>query len=255
MIEQAFKQEKTLFIPFIMAGHPSMDESFKAILTLSEAGADIIELGVPFSDPVADGPVNQRAAEIALKQHVALDGILSMVKNIRLQGCQTPILLFTYFNPILAFGCERFSIQAKDAGVNGVLIVDLPPEEGYDFYTLLKRAGLGVVLLASPTTDPLRFSLYKELKPSFVYYISRLAVTGAQEALSVHLETEVNRLRTVLPDVNIAVGFGISSPEQAAIVAQFADGVVVGSVLVDALQEKGMVSFRQLALALRAAVS
>jgi tryptophan synthase alpha chain len=254
MIKQAFKQKKAVFIPFIMAGHPSIVESMQAIAALSESGADIIELGVPFSDPVADGPVNQRAAEIALSQGVTLSSILSMVRDLRLQGCHTPIVLFSYYNPIFAFGCERFARQAKEAGVNGVLIVDLPPEEGHEVYVLLKREGLDIVLLASPTTDPVRFSVYRQLEPSFVYYISRLAVTGVQEALSVDLEKEVSQLRTHLPGIPIAVGFGISTQKQASIVAQFAEGVVVGSLLVNALEKEGLASFSQRVLALRAVI-
>src|SRR3990167_11560169 len=176
MIKQAFESEKTIFIPFIMAGYPTLEKSKQAIIALSAVGANIIELVVPFSDPVADGPVNQRAAEIALRQGTTLDSIFAMVQELRSQGCHTPILLFTYLNPILALGAELFAIKAKEAGVQGVLIVDLPPEEGQAFYMTLNQTGLEIVLLASPTTDPQRFDLYKQLNPSFLYYISRLAV-------------------------------------------------------------------------------
>lgn len=255
MIKALFNQSKTLFIPFIMAGHPTLEESFKAVLALAAAGADIIELGVPFSDPVADGPVNQRAAGLALSHGTTLDGILTMIKTLRMQGCQTPILLFSYFNPILTFGCERFAIKAVEAGVNGVLIVDLPPEEGTDFYTMLKQKGLEIALLTSPTTNPSRFEIYKSLDPSFIYYISRQGVTGAQKELTSTLKTEVCSLRKHLPDIKIAVGFGISCPKLASDVAQYADGVIVGSILVDTLDQKGLTSLSQLAMAFREAIS
>lgn len=251
MIEQAFKSKKTLFIPFLMAGHPTLDESKRAILALSELGADIIELGVPFSDPVADGPVNQRAADIALQQGVTPDGIFAMVNELRSQGCHTPILLFTYLNPLMTRTTTLFASQAKAAGINGVLIVDLPPEEGHDIYRVLKQEGLEIVLLASPTTDPRRFHLYRELEPSFLYYISRLAVTGVQHALSDDLNADVQGLRTHFPETNIAVGFGISTTEQAARVAAFADGVIIGSLLVNALEQDGLDAFQALAKALR----
>ncbi|MDP3706158.1 MAG: tryptophan synthase subunit alpha [Legionellaceae bacterium] len=255
MIKQAFESKKTVFIPFIMAGHPTLEESKQAIIALSEAGANIIELGVPFSDPVADGPVNQRAAEIALKQGTALDSIFAMVQELRSQGCHTPILLFTYLNPILALGAELFAIKAKEAGIQGVLVVDLPPEEGQDFYMTLKQTGLEIVLLASPTTDPQRFSLYKQLNPSFLYYISRLAVTGMQSALSDNLKADVLSLRTHFPNTKIAIGFGISNDEQAAAVAEFADGVIIGSLLVNSLEQDGLGSFKALAKTLCEAIS
>jgi tryptophan synthase alpha chain len=255
MIKQAFESKKTLFIPFIMAGHPTLEESKQAIIALSEAGANIIELGVPFSDPVADGPINQRAAEIALRQGTALDSIFAMVHELRSEGCHTPILLFTYLNPILSLGAELFAIKAKEAGIQGVLVVDLPPEEGQDFYMTLKQTGLEIILLISPTTDPQRFGLYKQMNPSFLYYISRLAVTGMQSALSDHLKADVLSLRAHFPTTKIAIGFGISNAEQAAVVAEFADGVIIGSLLVNSLEQDGRGSFKALAKTLCDAIS
>ena len=246
MIEQVFKQKKA-FIPFIMAGHPSMDITRQAILALSESGADLIELGVAFSDPVADGLINQQAAEIALKQGVTLRKTLAMVKSIRQEGCKTPIILFSYLNPILAFGEQEFATQAKACGVDGVLIVDLPPEEGEAFYSQLKLAGLDVVLLVSPTTNPRRFDVYQRVNPAFIYYISRLSVTGVQNALSPELANEIKSLRTHFPNHPIAIGFGISTVEQARTVAELADGVVVGSLLVNTLEKEGLNAFQTLA--------
>lgn len=239
MLEQVFKQ-KSAFIPFIMAGHPTPAATEQAILALSKAGASLIELGVPFSDPVADGPINQRAAEIALNNGMTLSKTMAIVKSIRQQGCQTPILLFSYFNPILAYGETAFATDAKAAGIDGVLIVDLPPEEGEAFYNQLQLAGLAVVLLVSPTTNPNRFEVYHRVNPAFIYYISRLSVTGVQKALSPELANEINTLRTYFPKHPIAVGFGISTLEQAATVARLADGVVIGSCLVDVMEKEGL---------------
>ena len=240
MLKSVFKRDRTAFIPFIMAGHPSIEETRQAIVALSSAGADLIELGVPFSDPVADGPINQRAADVALQQGVHLGDILALVRSLRDRGCHTPIILFSYVNPILAFGCDAFATAAKTAGVNGVLLVDLPPEEGEAFYGKLQSAGLDVVLLVSPTTNPARFDVYHRVNPAFIYYISRLAVTGVQNDLAPQLAIEVEGLRAHFPMTPIAIGFGISTVDQARTVAEFADGVVIGSVLVNALEQEGV---------------
>lgn len=254
MLNQVFKSQKKNFIPFIMAGHPSMEETKQAILALSAAGSDLIELGVPFSDPVADGPINQHAAEIALSQGVNLTKILELVKSIRSSGCQTPIILFSYFNPILAFGLDAFVAEAKASGVDGVLIVDLPPEEGEAFYKQLQSAGLGVVLLVSPTTNPSRFEVYKRVDPAFIYYISRLAVTGVQTNLSPQLASEMQALRQHFPHHPIVVGFGVSTSDQARTVAQLADGVVVGSLLVKTLETEGVEALKTLTKQMTAVV-
>ena len=247
MINVAFATKKPLFIPFLMAGHPSLDQTFEAVMALSGLGAGIIELGVPFSDPVADGPVNQKAAEIALNQGVMLADVLALVARVRDSGNKTPLILFTYLNPILAFGEDAFIAAAKKAGIDGVLIVDLPPEEGQSFYERLNQAGLGYVLLISPTTDPKRFPLYKALNPTFLYYISRLSVTGVQQDLAPDLAKKTQQLRSHFPSTPIVVGFGISTPEQVATVTAFSDGVVVGSALVKTLEEQGLDGFMALA--------
>lgn len=247
MIGSIFNKDKCLFIPFVMAGYPSVEVTVEAILALAEAGADVIEVGVPFSDPVADGPINQKAAEVALGNEMCLAGVLDMIAEVRSLGCDVPIILFSYLNPIMAFGYESFVKRAREVGVDGVLVVDLPPEEGSEFYKLANGAGLEIVLLASPTTDPERFVLYRELKPCFVYYISRLAVTGVQVDLSVSLVDEIKELRGHLPGMNVAVGFGISTPEQAKVVAGIADGVIVGSKLVSTLGAEGLDAFKRLA--------
>jgi tryptophan synthase alpha subunit len=227
--------KKAAFIPFMMAGFPDIQTSFEAILALAQSGADYIEIGVPFSDPIADGPVIQKASDIALKNGMNLNLCLNLVQQLRNTGCTTPFILFSYFNPILAMGIDIFAQQAKEAGVTGVLIVDLPPEEGEAIYVQLQQAGLQIILLASPTTDPKRYVLYQKLNPHFIYYISRCGVTGVQNTLPVQLENEVNHLRKYFPNIPIMVGFGISTPEQAGEVAKFADGVVVGSLFIQIL--------------------
>ncbi len=247
MRDKIFKEGKSAFIPFIMAGHPTIEKSIEAIIALIEAGADAIEIGMAFSDPVADGIVNQRAAEIALNNGITLDILFDIVVRLRKQGYDIPIILFSYLNPIMAFGYAAFATKAKEVGIDAVLIVDLPPEEGQELYAILKTNGLEIILLISPTTNLSRFSIYKALEPSFIYYISRLAVTGVQSDLAINLEDEINNLHSCLSGFKIAVGFGISTISQAAQVAKFADGVVIGSVLVKTLEEQGFIEFKSLA--------
>lgn len=242
-IKTLFKQKTPLFIPFMMAGFPDLNQSINTFMSLSEAGADIIELGVPFSDPIADGPINQQAAHLALEKGINLDKIFTIISTVRAKGCNTPIILFSYYNSILAYGLEKFIIKANEVGANGVLIVDLPPEEGMEVYPAFKNANLDIILLASPTTDSKRFELYKKLDPVFIYYISRLGVTGIQTGLSESLKLEVNNLKQIFDKTPIAVGFGISNSEQAKEVASFADGVIIGSYLMQVLNTKGLKEF------------
>jgi tryptophan synthase alpha chain len=243
--------KKKLFIPFLMAGHPTLSLSLEAILVLANNGADIIELGVPFSDPIADGPINQQAAKIALEQGTTLAAVLDLVYQVRAQGCHTPIVIFSYFNPILAMGIAAFAHMAKQCGVNGVLIVDLPPEEGQDTYHFFKKIGLEIVLLASPTTEFKRFDLYQKLSPLFIYYISRLGVTGTQHSLSDTLPQEIRKIRQALPHFPIAVGFGVSSCEQVKKLTEFSDAIIIGSWLVKTLEEQGITKLTELANQIR----
>ncbi len=238
-------KEKTCFIPFLMSGYPSLACSTQAVLAAAKAGADMIELGVPFSDPIADGPTNQEAAHVALQQGVTLKKTLEQVKSIRQQQCQTPIVLFTYFNPILQMGCIPFCQKAKEVGVSGVLVVDLPSEEGLSFYTTCQHYALGFALLASPTTSAQRLSNYQRLNPDFIYYISRCGVTGAQTTLPKSLASEINYLKRKSHPIPIAVGFGISNLEQAQSVALHADGVIVGSHLINTLKNNGLHLFEK----------
>ena len=228
---------RAAFIPFLMAGDPDLNATAEYMQALAAGGADVIELGVPFSDPIADGPVNQRAAVRALASGTKLSGILQLVARHR-DRLGIPVVLFTYFNPIHARGVERFAEQAAASGVDGVLCVDLPPEEGErDFIPALREQGVDTVFLLAPTSTRERVSKVGGASTGFVYYVSRTGVTGEQAALATDLVRDVKRLRKRL-DQPLAVGFGLSTPQQVAAVAEIADGVVVGSALVRLIEEK-----------------
>ena len=229
-------QGRTAFIPFLTAGDPSVDHTVEAAVALEAAGADVLELGVPFSDPLADGPVIQRSSERALARGVTLETVLQVVRRIR-ERSALPLLLFSYFNPLLQRGLERLATEAADAGVDGVLVTDLPPEEGEEWVRAARAAGLDTVFLAAPTSPPERLRRVAEASRGFVYAISRTGVTGERRALSDEARPLVERLRA-LTRVPVALGFGLSSPEQVAEAAAVADAVVVGSALVRFLEEQ-----------------
>src|SRR5436305_14565141 len=219
---------RAAFIPFLMAGDPDLETTAALLDALAAGGADLIELGVPFSDPIADGPVNQRAAARALAAGTKLSGILQAVARHR-DRLGVPIVLFTYFNPILARGVERFAEQAAASGVDGVLCVDLPPEEGeHELVPAMREQGVDTIFLLAPTSTRDRVNKVAEASTGFVYYVSRTGVTGERTALATDLVRDVKRLRKRL-DQPLAVGFGISTPQQVAAVGEIADGVVVGS--------------------------
>lgn len=240
--------ERRAFVPYITAGHPSPSATLELLAGLEAAGADVIEVGVPFSDPMADGPVIQGSSQVALAQGVTLDGVLELVARARLG---IPIVLFSYLNPILAAGRDVLQ-RAADAGVSGLLVTDLPVGADPELEARLGEGPLDFVRLVAPTTPDLRMAEIARHGRGFVYLISRLGVTGTQETLAGDLEATVRRLRaaTTLP---ICVGFGISRPEQAAAVARLADGVVVGSAIVRAAGES-VESALALARALRAGI-
>lgn len=220
-------------IPFVTAGDPDPVETPDLIATLAAAGADVVELGVPFSDPVADGVAIQRSSERALAKGVTLAKTLEIVRAAR-RRTNVPIVLFGYLNPVLAFTPERFAREAASAGVDGVLLTDMPVEEGSDLRALFRSSGLDTVQLASPTSGPARLPRIAAESRGFVYCISRTGVTGKREELPAGLDDLVGTVRrsTALP---IAVGFGISTPAQVRAVAAIADAVVVGSALVETL--------------------
>lgn len=225
------KEKRSAFVPFLVAGDPDLETTGHLVTGLAAAGADVIELGVPFSDPIADGPVNQEAANRALASGTTLAGILATVAALR-PRVDVPIVLFTYFNPIHAYGIARFADHAARSGVDGVLAVDLPPEEAAgEYLERCEESGIDPIFLLAPTSTKERIRAVAAHGRGFVYYVSRTGVTGSEGALPAGLAREVKALRRKLA-LPLAVGFGISTPEQAREVATLADGVVVGSALV-----------------------
>jgi len=224
-------------VTYITAGDPDLPRTEGILRALDRAGADVLEVGVPFSDPLADGPVIQRATERALASGTTLSGVLQMVTRLR-ADLRAPIVIFSYANPILRLGAERFADEAKAAGVDGVLVLDLPIEEAAEFRALLADRGIDTILLLSPTTTDDRLRRAAALGSGFLYAISRLGVTGARDAIADGAEDIVRRIRTVSP-LPIALGFGISKPEHVREVGRWADAAVVGSALVSVIAEAG----------------
>ena len=224
-------------IAYVTAGDPDLARTAEILVTLAASGADVLEVGVPFSDPLADGPVIQRASERALASKTTLRGTLKMIKETR-SRIAAPIVLFTYANPILRMGEESFVRAAVEAGVDGVLMLDLPVEEAVPFRSLLVDAGLDPIFLLSPTTTDERIRASAALGRGFLYVISRLGVTGARERLGADAEPLVRRIRKH-SDLPLALGFGISRPEHVAEVGRWADAAVVGSGLVNVIAEHG----------------
>ncbi len=225
------------FIPYITAGDPTLALTEQIVLELDRAGADIVEFGVPYSDPLADGPVNQEAAMRALKHHVRLADILALVKRLRAKT-QIPIVLFTYYNPVLAYGADKLAQDAAAAGVDGILCVDLPPEEAAEYEAAFRKHDLATVFLLAPTSTPERIDLVAKHSSGFIYYVSRTGTTGERTNIEADVQGMVAAIKkkTKLP---IAVGFGISTPAQAKQVAAYGDGVVVGSAIVRLIGELG----------------
>jgi tryptophan synthase alpha chain len=229
---------ETAFIPYLTAGDPSMDDSIAYVRALEAAGADIIEFGVPFSDPVGDGPAIQEAAQRALDNGANLHKVIAAVAKLR-QDSQVPLLLFSYFNPLLAYGLEAFAKDAAAAGVDGVLCVDLPPEEAGDYKAALDKYDLCTIFLTAPTSTDERLEKIAGACTGFVYYVSRLGITGERSDLASDMGEILERIHRHT-DKPVAVGFGISTPEQARHVAGIAEGVVVGSAIVRLIAEHGV---------------
>jgi tryptophan synthase alpha chain len=225
--------EKAL-IPFVTAGDPDLATTEALIPALALAGADAIELGVPFSDPMAEGPTIQRASERALRSGASLRKVLQLVQRVRAR-VEVPIVLMGYANNVLAMGEQEFAAAAAEVGVDGLIAVDLPPEEGEALHAALRARGVDPVLLAAPTTQPDRLAMLAKRTAGFLYFVSLTGTTGARQELSHSIEKEVRAVRAI-SDVPVCVGFGVSTPEHAARIATFADGVVVGSAVVDRIE-------------------
>jgi tryptophan synthase alpha chain len=223
-------------IPFITCGDPSLEAVVPVMHALVEAGADLIELGIPFSEPQADGPVIQRASERALERHVGLGAVFDCVRRFRQRDLHTPVVLMGYLNPVEIHGSTRFATAAAEAGVDGVLLVDSPPEESHELSEALGKAGLQMILLAAPTTDPERLLMIAAASRGYLYYVSFAGVTGAAGLAPTDVQARVESLRANSA-VPVAVGFGVKDAESAAAIGRFADGVVIGSALVETLAE------------------
>lgn len=226
---------KKALVVYLTAGDPNLEKTKEIALALDKAGVDILEIGVPFSDPTADGPIIQAASQRALKAETNLRDILEMIKEIR-KLSQIPIVLFGYYNPIYIYGIRKFSHAAKDAGVDGILIVDLPPEEAQELRNYTDPLGIDFISLIAPTTNNARIVEIVNNASGFLYYISVTGVTGTAKPSVENIETDVKRIRksSKLP---IVVGFGITSPKQAGQIAPFADGIVIGSAIVKMIEE------------------
>jgi len=227
---------KKAFVSYVMAGDPDLETSREIVHGLPAAGVDIIELGLPFTDPMADGPTIQLAGQRALDKEMTLDKTLDIARSLRATGNQTPIVLMGYYNPIYSRGVSKFLAQAKEAGIDGLIIVDLPPEEDSELCIPAQEAGLNFIRLATPTTDDKRLPKVLQNTSGFVYYVSITGITGAAEAQSADVAPEVARIKSHT-DLPVIVGFGIKTPDAARDIASIADGSVVGSAIVNLVEQ------------------
>ncbi|MGZ2256931.1 tryptophan synthase subunit alpha [Roseobacter sp. A03A-229] len=222
---------KKAFVAYVMAGDPDYDRSLEVVRGLPGAGVDVIELGLPFTDPMADGPTIQLAGQRALEGGMTLARTLELARAFREDDQETPIVLMGYYNPIYSRGVERFLTEAKDAGIDGLIVVDLPPEEDSELCLPAQEAGLNFIRLATPTTDDKRLPRVLQNTSGFVYYVSITGITGAAEAQAGDVGPEVARIKSAT-DLPLVVGFGVNTPEKSRAIAEVADGVVVGSAIV-----------------------
>jgi len=228
------KRGERALVPFLTAGDPNLPTTEALVLAMAEAGADLIEIGVPFSDPTAEGPTIQRSSERALRSGTTLRGVLRLIQNLRPKLDQ-PLVLMGYANVFLTMGERNFAEAASEVGVDGVITVDLPPEEGELLFDSLIEKGVDPVLLASPTTSDSRMAMLVERTRGFLYYVSLTGVTGARKEIAAGLEEAVAKIRRI-SEIPVCVGFGLSTAEQVAEIGRFADGAVVGSALVDLIE-------------------
>jgi tryptophan synthase alpha chain len=231
--------QKAALMPYLTLGFPTPSASLAAIEAAAQAGADLFELGVPFSDPLADGPTIQHAAQVALEQGITVGKTIEMVRELRERGVHQPFVLMGYYNPFLQFGLERLMRTAAEAGVNGFIVPDLPYEEADEFEQLCSRHNLALVYLLAPTSSDERIREVASRSTAFIYLVSLTGVTGARTSLPANLSTFVERVRSLCSQsLPIAVGFGISTPEQAAQVGSLADGVIIGSAFIHAVSSE-----------------
>ncbi|MBI4653402.1 MAG: tryptophan synthase subunit alpha [Nitrospirae bacterium] len=229
------KEGKKALIPYIMAGDPSLNNTENFILELEEAGADMIELGVPFTDPLADGPTIQRAHERALRQGVTLRKILAFVEGIR-QKTKIPLILMTYYNPVFKYGIEAFIKEAVRVGVDGVIVPDLIPDEAKDFIRIAREHGFDTIFLLAPTSTEERIRKVSTASKGFIYYVSITGITGAKLLMDDSMKNTLESIKEIAKRP-VAVGFGISNPEEASLAASLADGIIVGSAIVRLIAE------------------
>lgn len=227
------KNGKKAFIPYIMAGDPDLERTREVISLFEECGADIVELGVPFTDPLADGPTIQHASERALKNGVTLRKVISKIKGFR-HDIKIPIVLMTYYNPVFKYGVDLFFTDAQEAGINGVIVPDLLPDEAADFISLAKKAHLDTIFLLAPTSTDERIKKVSRASTGFIYYVSITGITGASLFLDESMEVMISKIKK-FTQKPIAVGFGVSTPEEASAVARLSDGIIVGSAIVKRL--------------------
>ncbi|MFC1606806.1 tryptophan synthase subunit alpha [Candidatus Latescibacterota bacterium] len=230
-------QGRAAFIAYITAGDPTLESTAKLIREFEDNGVDIVELGVPFSDPVADGPVNQEAAMRALRHEISVSDILDMIRELRKKS-NIPIIFFTYYNSILAYGLKKFVDAAAECGLDGALVLDLPPEEAGEYKRLMDSKGLATIFLVSPITPDDRLELIAGNASGFVYYVSQMGVTGERDSIAVSIPEKIKAIRAHT-NVPVAVGFGVSSPDHVREIAKHADGVIVGSSIVRKIGELG----------------
>ncbi len=252
-IRNAFVRNGPAFMPYSVLGYPTRRASLAVVQTLAEVGADLLELGIPFSDPLADGPTIQAATQKSLENGTTVKDCLAMVRELRQRGVDTPALLMGYVNPMLAYGLASFVADAATAGVDGLIVPDLPPEEAGELEAACAEPGLALVCLLAPTSTPERIKLIAEKSQGFIYLVSLTGVTGARTELPPDLTDFVARVRAQT-DKPLAVGFGISTGAQARAVGELADGVIVGSALVKCAGES-VARVRELAVVLREALS
>jgi tryptophan synthase alpha chain len=251
MFEQTKAAGRAAFLPYFPIGYPTYDESLNAIEGMANAGVDGFEIGIPFSDPLADGPINQAATQISLENGTTVRDCLRAVSELRGRGVTQPMLLMGYLNPILAYDVEQFVCDAKTAGANGFIVPDLPPEEAALIAEVCDREGMGLVFFLAPTSSDQRIDIVSQKARGFIYCVSFTGVTGTQ-AVPVDVRDFINRIRA-RTDQKLVMGFGISTPDQARLMNTFMDGFIVGSALVK-VGKDGAEHVRELAASLRAAL-